>query len=226
MSFRRRIALASAAAVAIAVVLASLLTYVLTSNQLHSQVDTQLTNRGREAGGLVRFLDQGAAGARVGVPFGRLSPTPNQVRGYQQVVDAHGTILLRSARGISLPVDGATRALAAAGGRPRLRDVHVHGLHLRLLAEPFGKGRALQLAQQLTEVDSLLSRLRLILLLLDIGGILLAALLGMLVAGAAVRPLRNLIDATEHVTVTQDLSRRIEPAHSRPCDRTAWPARR
>ena len=39
MSFRRRIALASAAAVAIAVVLASLLTYLLTSNQLHSQVD-------------------------------------------------------------------------------------------------------------------------------------------------------------------------------------------
>ena len=39
MSFRRRITLVSAAAVAIAVVLASLLTYVLTSNQLHSQVD-------------------------------------------------------------------------------------------------------------------------------------------------------------------------------------------
>ena len=46
MSFRRRITLVSAAAVAIAVVLASLLTYVLTSDQLHSQVDTQLRNRG------------------------------------------------------------------------------------------------------------------------------------------------------------------------------------
>ena len=45
MSFRRRITLASAAAVAIAVVLASGLVYVLTSNQLHGQVDTQLRNR-------------------------------------------------------------------------------------------------------------------------------------------------------------------------------------
>jgi two-component system sensor histidine kinase MprB len=244
MSFRRRIALVSAAAVAIAVVLASLLTYALVSEQLHSQVDTQLGNRGREAGGLVRFLDQGArstaAGARGAVSplpplvsldalsrslpggaagsvprasqlFGRLSPLPNQVRGYQQVIDAHGTILLRSARGISLPVDAATRALAARGGQPQRRDAHVQGLHLRVLAEPFGKGRALQLAQPLTEVDSLLSRLRLILVLLDIGGIALAALLGTLVAGAAVRPLRHLIDATEHVTVTRDLSRRIEP---------------
>jgi len=45
MSFRRRITLVSAAAVAIAVVLASLLVYVLTSEQLHNQVDKQLANR-------------------------------------------------------------------------------------------------------------------------------------------------------------------------------------
>jgi two-component system sensor histidine kinase MprB len=243
MSFRRRIALVSAAAVAIAVVLASLLTYVLTSDQLHSQVDTQLTNRGREARGLARLVNQSASGSaadarvqgleplgslralsrtlpggttgstpRASQLFGRLSPAPNQVRGYQQVVDASGKILLSSARGVALPVDAATRSLAARGGKPQLRDVHVHGLHLRLLAEPFGSGRALQLAQPLTEVDSLLSRLRLILVLLDVGGIALAALLGMLVAGAAVRPLRHLIEATEHVTRTRDLSRRIEPA--------------
>ena len=49
MSFRRRITLASAAAVAIAVVLASLLIYVLTSHQLHGQVDTQLRNRADSA---------------------------------------------------------------------------------------------------------------------------------------------------------------------------------
>jgi two-component system sensor histidine kinase MprB len=243
MSFRRRIALVSAAAVTIAVVLASLLTYVLASDQLHSQVDTQLTNRGREARGLARFLNQSTAtrvadaraqgleplgtlralsrtlpatpagsAPRASQLFGRLSPAPNQVRGYQQVVDSSGKILLSSARGVTLPVDGATRALAAHGGKPQLRDAHVHGLHLRLLAEPFGTGRALQLAQPLTETDSLLSRLRLILVLLDVAGIALAALLGMLVAGAAVRPLRHLIDATEHVTRTRDLSRRIEPA--------------
>ncbi len=267
MSFRRRITIVSAAAVAVAVVLASLLTYFLTSDQLHRQVDTQLHNRGREAGRLVKFLrtggtpapatptldlgdvgtltsatgqtassngasaaasDASSAGAATrgkirrrlsGTSttrgarnlFGHLPPNPDQVRGYQQVVDAQGKILARSAQNVSLPADAQTRALAAHGGAAFLRDTRLHGIHLRVLAEPFGNGRAVQLALPLTEVDSLLGRLRLILTLLVVGGIALAALLGRLVAGAAVQPLKRLTEATEHVAVTRDLSRRIEP---------------
>ena len=255
MSFRRRITLVSAAAVAIAVVLASLLTYLLASHQLHSQVDAQLRDRGRESTRLLQFLNDptrttqrsanggppfglalgtsaaGRAGQaakgqpaktprrahagarRTGTrsnPFGSLQPEPDQVRGYQQVVGAKGTILVRSARGISLPVDTRTRLLAARGGESFFRDANVDGADLRILAEPLGSGRAVQYAQPLTEVDSLLRRLRLILALLDIGGIALAALLGRLVAGAAVQPLKRLTQATEHVALTQDLSGRIE----------------
>jgi two-component system sensor histidine kinase MprB len=236
MSFRRRITIVSAAAVAIAVILASLLTYVLTSNQLRRQVDRQLRDRGQETGRLIRFFDRGtAAGASAtakssaaaegrvvkrtgGTPagssnlFGKLPPNPDEVRGYQQVVDASGRILLRSSPRISLPVERATRELAAVGGAPLLRDAFAHSIHLRVLSESFGKARAVQIALPLTEVDSLLSRLRLILVLLDAGGIALAALLGRLVAGAAVQPLRRLSETTEHVAVTRDLSRRITPA--------------
>jgi two-component system, OmpR family, sensor histidine kinase MprB len=250
MSFRRRITIVSAAAVAIAVVLASILTYALTSDQLHSQVDTQLRHRGHEASAVLRALDakgQGgaafrhrerlrlaaegalgsapgaAAGAgRRGSPatagsssgniFGGLQPGPDQVRGYQQVVNASGRIVERSAKGVSLPVDARTRALAAHGGKPFFRDAYAKGIHLRVLAESLGKGHAVQFAQPLTEVDSLLSRLRLILALLVVGGIALAALLGRLVAGAAVQPLRRLTETTEHVALTQDLSRRIQPS--------------
>jgi len=208
MSFRRRITLVSAAAVAIAVVLASLLTYVLTSDQLRSQLDTQLRHRAQEASGLQRFLGRSAHPHL----FGRLPPRPDQVLGYQQMLSSGGTILARSTQGVSLPVDEATRALAAHGGRPFLRDANVDGVHLRVLAEPFGNGRAVQLALPLTEVDSLLARLRLILALLVVGGIALAALLGRLVAGAAVQPLKRLMQATEHVALTQDLSERIEPS--------------
>jgi two-component system sensor histidine kinase MprB len=88
----------------------------------------------------------------------------------------------------------------------------VKGIHLRILAEPFAGARAVQFAQPLTEVDSLLGRLRLILALLVVGGIALAALLGRLVAGAAMQPLRRLTQAAEHVAETRDLSGRIEPA--------------
>jgi two-component system sensor histidine kinase MprB len=216
VSFGRRITLVSAAAVAIAVVLASGLTYALTSHELHGQIDTQLRNRGRPADRLLRLLDSShkhpGLFSGTGLFGGNLQPGPNQVRGYQQVVGSNGSILLRSARNVSLPVDPATRRLAAKGGKPFFRSAYVEGVDLRVLAEPLGHGRAIQLAQPLTEVDSLLSRLRLILAVLDIGGIALAALLGRLVAGAAVHPLKRLTQATEHVALTRDLSGRIQPS--------------
>jgi two-component system sensor histidine kinase MprB len=273
MSFRRRITIASAAAVAIAVVLATMLTYVLTSNQLHSQVDTQLHNRARSRSALVRALDQKGLGGTVfdrrsvrlqqaeerllGAPgdsatnspgpaataapgdsvshtqaasasapnrghpapgqaspniFSHLSPGPDQARGYQQMINAGGTIVVRSAPGVSLPVSARTRALAAHGGTPFFGDANVGDVHLRVLAEPLGKGHAVQFALPLTEVDSLLARLRLILALLVVGGVALAAVLGRLVSRTAIQPLKRLTKATEHVAATRDLSGRIEPS--------------
>jgi two-component system, OmpR family, sensor histidine kinase MprB len=232
VSFRRRITFVSAAAVAVAVVLASLLTYLLTSHQLHSQVNSQLSSRAdslrfiahnpthRSRGSLVALIkgqdsDQAPAPSATtsqgATPLGNLPPRPGQVRGYQQLVDAHGNVLFRSSQNVTLPVDARTRALAAGAGARFFRDARVNGLHVRILTEHIASGRAVQVAQQLTEVDTLLRRLRLILALLDIGGIALAALLGRLVAGAVVRPLKRLTQATEHVARTQDLSGRIEP---------------
>jgi two-component system, OmpR family, sensor histidine kinase MprB len=263
MSFRRRIALAAAGAVAIAVVLASVLVYLLTANQLHSQVDNQLRSRAHETRRLQRLFAVGALrigpngnasivsapsdvaiaakeaegdktpksderaaqnaereaaearadgeSLRPGSLFGKLPPNPDQVRGYQQVVDAGGKVLARSAPSVTLPVDARTKELAERGGEPFSRDATVGGVHMRVLAEPFGRNRAAELALPLAETDSLLSRLRLILALVLVGGIAVAALLGRLVAGAAVQPLKRLTQTTEHVTRTQDLSGRIEP---------------
>ncbi len=222
MSFRRRITIVSAAAVAVAVVLASLLIYVLTSDQLHRQVNTQLSNRadslrlapyeptGRTRRALLElFKNRAAAPGAAGNQLRNLQARPNQVRGYQQLIDSSGHVLFRSAN-VTLPVDARTRALAAGNGDRFFRDAYVNGIHLRILAEHIAPARAIQVAQPLTEVDSLLARLRLILVLVDIGGIALAALLGRLVAGAAVQPLKRLTQATEHVALTRDLSRRIE----------------
>lgn len=271
MSFRRRITLVSAAAVAIAVILASLLVYVLTANQLRSQVDNQLQGRAREAARLQRLfavgalkvgpngasLDLNGGGAfaiaakeaegelgskadetaapskpatttqprrsspsegltqvnsRPGSLFGKLPPNPDQVRGYQQVIAAGGRVIARSEPTVTLPVDSRTLALASRGGQPFFRNVILNGVHLRVLSEPYGAKRAAELALPLAEVDSLLSRLRLILALVLLGGIALAALLGRLVAGAAVQPLKHLTQTTEHVALTRDLSGRIEPS--------------
>jgi two-component system sensor histidine kinase MprB len=151
-------------------------------------------------------------GSRPGSLFGKLPPNPQQVRGYQQVVEANGRVLARSVPSVTLPVDRRAQTLARQGGEPFFRDASVNGVHMRVLATTFGSGRAVELALPLSEVDSLLSRLRLILALVLLGGIALAALLGRLVAGAAVQPLKHLTQTTEHVALTRDLTGRIEPA--------------
>jgi two-component system sensor histidine kinase MprB len=234
MSFRLRITLVSAAAVAVAVLLASVLVYVLTSDQLHNQIDTQLRTRSdnlrliehrpahRHDDRLLDALaDRGVSAQQLlesgapqpGEALGNVSPRPNQVRGYQQLVDAHGTVLFRSgAKSVTLPVEARTRALAAGVGTSFYRDAIVNGIHLRILAEHIAPGRAVQFAQPLNEVDELLDHLRVILVLIGLGGILLAALLGRLVARAAVLPIKRLTRAAEHVAETQDLSQRIAPA--------------
>ncbi len=249
MTFRRRITLVSAAAVAVAIVLASALIYVLTSEQLHRQIDDQLRGRSHDVVFLVRraesagareraLLASGGVAALAGAgpripgppdadPFGfpagatgatglrgdfpALTPAPNEVRGYQQIIDSSGRVLFRSVATETLPTTARMRALAANGGAPFFTDQTVDGTHLRVLAESAGGGRAILLAQPLTDVDHLLARLRLILALIDAGGIALAALLGMFVAGAALAPIKRLMRATEHVTRTRDLSQRIAP---------------
>jgi two-component system sensor histidine kinase MprB len=249
MTFRRRITLVSAAAVAVAVVLASILVYILTSEQLHRQVDQQLRGRSRavlfvlqrapEGGARERALRAaagvagpfggpdadaltgprgvagggvtGVGGAVVRGPFPALTPAPDEVRGYQQVIDGSGRVLYRSVNSETLPVTPRAQVVAARGGSSFFGDATVAGTHLRVLTEAAGRGRAVQLAQPLTDVDSLLSRLRLILVAIDAGGIALAALLGLFVAGAALAPIKRLIRASEHVTQTRDLSQRITP---------------
>lgn len=216
MSFRRRITILAAAAVAVTVLLASALTYLLVGHQLRGQVDSQLRDRAHGLPSVASHLAHmppniqlfGGVGGHN--PFGGLYPRPNQVRGYQQLVSSNGDVLASSGTKLTLPVSAQTRTLAAHGGRPFFSDAVVNGVHLRILAESVRPGLAVQFAQPLTEVDHVLSRLRLILALLALGGIALAALLGRLVAGAVVLPVGRLTRAAEHVARTRDLSSRIE----------------
>jgi two-component system sensor histidine kinase MprB len=145
-------------------------------------------------------------------PFVNISPHPGEVRGYQQLINSAGKVLFRSSSNVTLPIDPQTRTLASKGGHSFFSDARVDGIELRILGEALRPGYAVQFAEPLTEVDHLLRRLRLILLLIALAGIALAALLGRLVARAVALPVRRLTRAAEHVARTSDLSERIEPA--------------
>ena len=67
----------------------------------------------------------------------------------------------------------------------------------------------MQAVRPLEEVDRTLRDLTFALVLVGLGGVALAVWLGLLVARAALTPVKQLTDAAEHVARTHDLSRRI-----------------
>jgi two-component system sensor histidine kinase MprB len=205
MSFRARLALAAALAVAVTVVLASALAYVLVQGQLRSEVDSSLRTRmqvAQELPDLVarQLFDRFPRPALGGAP------------GYLQVVFLESGVYNVQRPGYEpdrLPVDKRVRSVVT-GGRPFFRDATLPLGHVRVYTAQIGSNAALQIALPLKETDDVLGRLRWILLAIAGGGIGVAAVLGLLVARAALAPVRRLTTATEEITATRDLSRRVE----------------
>jgi two-component system sensor histidine kinase MprB len=127
-----------------------------------------------------------------------------------------GTPCLDADETVTLPVSDRDREIAAGtSSNVYIRDASAGDQHVRILTQPATDrtgtlAGALQVARSLSEVDSTLDRIRTILLVVAAGGIALAALLGLLVARAALAPVRQLTRTAEEVTETRDLSRRIE----------------
>jgi two-component system sensor histidine kinase MprB len=131
--------------------------------------------------------------------------------GYVQLFQANGKVLQTASAGrLRLPVTAAVRAVGA-GRRPAFfSDADVGGARARILTAPAPEGGVWQAALPLAETESTLSRLRLVLAIVCLGGIALAAAFGLLVSRAALRPVRRLTGAAEQVARTQDLGHRID----------------
>ena len=197
-----RLTLVSAAAVATAVALASLLGWFIVRDELRGQLDDTLRDRASE---VVLETDPGG-GAAIRLPPPRLGAA----RGYAQLVPAEGRIELLPGERTKLPIDARTRAVAK-GERPAFfSDEDVDGIDVRVLTTQVGPGLAVQVALPLDETNSVLRRLGFLLGLVGLGGIGLAAGLGLLVARASLAPVRAVTDTAEHVAETRDLTRRIE----------------
>ena len=207
MSFRARIAVASAAAVALSIVAASVLVYVIAREQLRAPVDEALEARAAELlqrPGLAVISGQG------GQPYLAVRPEFGEARGYVQLVQTDGTTIVPIGQGVKLPIDDDVLAIAGRQGASFREDVTVDGTHLRMLAFAYGPDSALLVARPLGEVEQSLHRIGLFLVLVSLGGIVIAAGLGLVVARAALSPVRRLTTTVERVSETQDLSERID----------------
>jgi len=210
MSFRQRLTVVAAVAVAVAVVLASVVIFLVVRAQLRAQVDDSLRKKAAEV------VEQHHEQVIV-TPDGRRlrqfqTPTIDAYGSYVQLVTSAGGVIVRP--GVTPPFRPGERARAVASGQAGafFDDVALDETHVRVLTTPVESGLALQVARSLEEVDGTLGRLGVILVFVCVGGIAIAMGLGWVVSRAALSPVRNLTEATEHVTSTGDLSNRIEAA--------------
>ena len=206
MTFRTRIAVSAAAAVALTVVAASILLYLVAREQLRAPVDEALESRAAE----ISLQPLGVIPGQGGDSYLAVQPGFGEARGYVQLVRSDGSVLLPPRQEVEIPVDDDVLGVAGEEGAAYWRDVEVDDTHLRVFTFAYGPDAAVQVARPLTEVDESLRRIGLVLLLIAAGGIVIAAGLGLVVARAALSPVRKLTETVEHVSETHDLSERIE----------------
>jgi two-component system sensor histidine kinase MprB len=130
--------------------------------------------------------------------------------GYVQLIRPDGRVLRPPGETQALPVDDRARQVATTGKGRYFSEERVGGVHLRLLTTTDADGGAVQVARPLTEVDHALSRLRFVLAVVGLAGIAVAALLGALVARAALAPVARFTRRTEALTADPDPSHRLE----------------
>lgn len=205
MSFRARIAVSAAAAVALTVALASILVYLVAREQVRAPVDDALEQRAAELSRTPLRLVKVPGGT-----FLAVRPEFGEARGYVQLVQSDGVVLLPARQNFQLPVDDRVRAVALGTSPAFWRDVDVDKTHLRMFTFSYGPGAAVQVARPLVEADRSLEQIGLFLLIITTGGVVIAAGLGLVVARAALTPVKRLTETAERVTDTRDLSERID----------------
>jgi two-component system sensor histidine kinase MprB len=208
VKLRTRMAAVAGVAVALTVVALAAAEYEAARSTLRSQIDSSLRDRAQTLRGQPRAGPGGHEHDDHGGP-----PNPfGDAAGKLQYVSPAGTIIPTSTTTAEtrLPVDGRARALAASGDGSYFSDATVNGVHLRLLTVGRGPDGAVQIARPLSEVDRVLQQLLVILLVIGGIGILVAAVLGGVVARAALAPVSRFTRRTEALTANPDLSQRLE----------------
>jgi two-component system sensor histidine kinase MprB len=235
MSFRTRIALTAAGAVAIAVAVVSIAAWLASARSLRSEVDRDLEEAASELVTIPQGFLLGVINLEENLFFneelfieirGRsrrnlFGPLPagrfGGASGFAQVVDVEGNLIslggdLRIPADYEyLPIGERVQAMAAGVETETFFETaEVSGETVRILTRQLMPGLALQVARPLDEVEASLRKLAVTLGVGSVAGVALAAVLGLVVAQLAIRPVAALTASAEHVAETRDLSHRIE----------------
>jgi two-component system sensor histidine kinase MprB len=199
VTLRGRLTLVAAGVVAVVVALSATATYFLMRHELYAQVDTSLQND-------ARAVDPNNLDAPEGFP-GNLV----------EIFDTGG--IPQGNNTISVPFNSSMRDVAAgrrnafyqnapvprSGGTTMGREF-VSPIYNRLTGQLVGVG---VVVRYLDETDRALNRLRLVLTLVALAGVLAAAVIARLVSDATLAPVGRLTAAAERIAETGEPSERV-----------------
>jgi two-component system sensor histidine kinase MprB len=203
LTLRLRLTLVAALVVAAVVAIASVLVYVVMSHDLRKQVDQALSSHA----GFIQIHPDDAFPRGPGPGgFGQFTGD------YVEVVFGNGAVQNQDGTGEAvIPLDARIRRVASTRRGPFFRDVTIGKRHWREVVAPLPAPLgAVVIVRLLSDVDHELNRLRVILLLVSLGGIAAAALAGAAVSRATLAPVRRLTGAAERIAQTGDPSERVE----------------
>jgi two-component system sensor histidine kinase MprB len=197
VTLRTRLTLVAAGVVAVVVPLACATTYFLMRHELYTQVDTQLTQHAHNPQDHYEGFN----------PF---------QSDFVATVLPDGSATLDSD---NLPIDPQIQAVAAGKRRGFFRNTTLTAvetntgrhfvLHARERVLPISGGGAVVVARDIGYIGHDLNRLRFVLILVALGGVLIAAAAGALVSGAVLAPVRRLTAAAERIAETGEPSERV-----------------
>jgi two-component system sensor histidine kinase MprB len=198
-TMRSRVALLVVATAGFAVVIVSLAAYFTMRMELFHELDTSLVSRAHQVASLQQQFPE------------TLQTTPS-VSLLASEVDvcfitvAFGEIECTDAS-LKAPLQSGPEVAVAQGTSDQsLRTLSVGGTRYRVVAVPVGNDVALVLAHSTKDTETTLDDLRLVLLFAGLAGIVVAAVAGLLVARAGLRPVERLTKAAEHIARTGQLT--------------------
>ncbi|WDT56910.1 HAMP domain-containing sensor histidine kinase [Streptomyces sp. G7(2002)] len=206
LPLRSRLTLLTAAAVAVAVAVSALACWLLTRAQLRGEVDSSLQNVIVSTD----YLQRTYANCQPTDPTESKNAPPSYYN--VQIVQVDGSRCI-GPNSKPVQVQRADVAVAQGVARDTLHDaVTTDGADVRVLTKHIGVQGvqfAVSISRPLTEVDTALNRLALLLAAVAGLGVVGAGTAGLVIARSGLKPVDRLTDAVEQVARTEDLTIRI-----------------
>ena len=215
LSLRVRLALLSTTLLGLTLVVFSVVVYFAQARTLAEEVDRALVDRAEVIASAITVSGTAPGpGVELQLPDAdALTSTGTLVQFVNlQSGDIEGQSELLARYRLALPISEGVIA-GARSGAAQFERVEVSGVALRMYSRPLLLGRVpiglVQVARPIEPIEESIATLRLVLIAGSAASVLLSALLGLLVASAALRPIGRLTREAERIGRSQDFGRRV-----------------